>query len=68
MEDTALLMWGMFFGALGVGFFSYGKKQHAIVPQITGVMLLAFPYFISNSYLLVIIGAVLVTIPYFVRI
>jgi len=68
MEGTAQLIWGMIFGAIGVGFFVYGKKQKAIVPLTTGIALFIFPYFISNVYLLVLVGAVLVALPYFVRI
>ena len=68
MEGTSLLIWGMLFGAVGLGFFTYGKKQKAVVPLFTGVALFIFPYFISNVYMLVMVGVVLVVLPYFVRI
>jgi len=68
MEGTSLLIWGMVFGAIGLGFFAYGKKQKAIVPLVSGIALIAFPYFIANVYTLVIVGALLVVLPYFVRI
>lgn len=68
MEGTSLLIWGMVFGAIGLGFFIYGKKQKAIVPLFTGIALFIFPYFISNVYMLVIVGVILVALPYFVRI
>jgi len=68
MEGTSLLIWGMVFGAIGLGFFTYGKKQKAAVPLITGIALFMFPYFISNAYMLVIVGVLLVALPYFVRI
>lgn len=58
----------MLFGAVGLGFFTYGKKQKAVVPLFTGIALFIFPYFISNVYVLVIAGVVLVVLPYFVRI
>jgi len=57
----------MIFGAIGLGFLIYGKKQKAVVPLITGIALFVIPYFISNVYMLVIVGAVLVALPYFVR-
>ncbi|MEK7237488.1 MAG: hypothetical protein AAB242_12735 [Nitrospirota bacterium] len=63
----AVLMWGMLFGAIGFGFFLYGKKQKAVVPLIIGIALCVVPYFIANVYVLVGIGIVLVAIPYFVR-
>ncbi len=68
MKGTSLLLWGMLFGAVGLGFFTYGKKQKAAVPLVTGIALFIFPYFISNVYLLVMIGLVLVALPYFIRI
>ena len=68
MESTSLLLWGVLFGGFGIGFFSYGKKQKAIVPLLTGITLLIFPYFMSNVYILVITGTALIALPYFVRI
>lgn len=67
MSSTAVLMWGMVFGAVGLGFFLYGKKQKAVVPFIAGITLCVFPYFIENVYVLVGVGLVLVAIPYFVK-
>ncbi len=68
MQDTAQLMWGVLFGAIGLGFFVYGKKQKVIVPLIAGIVLMVLPYFISNALLLLIAGAVLVILPYFISI
>jgi len=68
MEGTSLLVWGMLFGAVGLGFFTYGRRQKAVVPLVTGIALFLFPYFISNVYVLVIAGIALSVLPYFVRI
>ena len=68
MDSSAQIMWGMFFGAIGLGFFIYGQRQRAIIPFVIGVALFVFPYFISNVYLMVVVGVVLVAIPYFIRI
>ena len=62
-----MLIWGMVFGSIGLGFFIYGKKQKAPVPLMVGIALFVFPYFISDVYLLVLAGAALVVTPYFVR-
>ena len=67
MNNTTLLVWGMLFGSIGLGFFLYGKKQKAIVPLTTGIALSIAPYFISNVYMLIITGIVLMVVPYFVR-
>ncbi len=65
--DSSILIWEMLFGAIGLGFFSYGKKQKAVIPLFTGISLLIFPYFVSNLYLLLVIGFALIALPYFVR-
>ena len=65
--NTAILLWGILFSSIGLGFFIYGKKQYKIVPLTCGIALMAYPYFISNTLVLVVIGVALVCIPYFVR-
>ena len=60
-------MWGMIFGSIGLGFFVYGKKQKTIIPFLSGIGLLVFPYFISNVFILVITGIVLVALPFFIK-
>ena len=57
----------MLFGAIGTGFFIYGKRQKAAVPLFAGVALFVVPYLISNVYILVAAGVVLVALPYFLR-
>ena len=65
---TAVLLWGLLFGSIGFGFIIYGKKQKAIVPLITGIVLCVVPYFIANVYKLVVVGVGFMAIPFFVRI
>jgi predicted membrane protein len=60
---TAVLLWGLLFGSIGLGFFIYGRKQRAVVPLICGLALMVFPYLVSNTMLLVGIGAVLIGFP-----
>jgi hypothetical protein len=64
---TAVLLWGLLFGSIGLGYFIYGKKQRAVVPLVCGLGLMIFPYFVPNTMLLVGVGAVLIAIPYFLR-
>jgi hypothetical protein len=65
--DTSSLLWGLVFGSIGFGFLLYGRKQRAVVPLICGLGLMVFPYFVSNTILLITIGIVLIAIPYFFR-
>ncbi len=65
--NESWLLWGLLFGSIGLGFFVYGRKQKAVVPMVCGLALMIFPYFISNTIVLVAIGAMLIAVPYFVR-
>jgi len=47
--------------------FHDGRRQRAVVPLVCGLALMIFPYFVANVPLLVGIGVVLITIPYFLR-
>jgi hypothetical protein len=66
--NATLLLWSLLFSSIGLGFFIYGKKQRAVVPLFSGLGLMIYPYFVSNTLLLVVIGAALTVLPYFVRI
>ena len=65
--NESWLLWGLLFGSIGLGFFVYGKRQRAVVPLVCGLALMAFPYFVSNTLLLVLVGVALIAVPYFVR-
>jgi predicted membrane protein len=65
--DVGLLLWGLLFSSIGLGFFLYGKKQRAVVPLVCGLVLMIYPYFIPNVIALVAIGVVLTAVPYFFK-
>ena len=65
--DAGLLLWGLLFSSIGLGFFLYGKKQRAVVPLVCGLVLMIYPYFIPNVIALVAIGVVLTPVPYFFK-
>jgi hypothetical protein len=67
VPSAAVLLWEVAFGSVGLAYFVYGKKQQRFVPLLCGIGLMAFPYFISNTILLVVIGLVLSLVPYFFR-
>ncbi|MBI1284895.1 MAG: hypothetical protein GC183_11225 [Thiobacillus sp.] len=66
--NTSLLLWSLLFSSIGLGFFIYGKRQKAVVPLLSGLGLMIYPYFVSSSILLVAIGVALMALPYFVRV
>ena len=68
MVNMSTLMWGIIFGSIGLGFFVYGKKQKAMIPILSGIGLMVFPYFISNIYILIMSGIVLIALPFFIKV
>lgn len=67
MNGQASLISELLLSAAGFSYFIYGKKQRAVVPLVCGLVLMVFPYFVSSTVLLVIIGAVLLAVPFFVK-
>lgn len=67
METESLLLWGLLFGSIGLGYFIYGRQQEKLVPKYSGIALIVFPYFVPNVYWLVGIGVGLLALPYFLR-
>jgi hypothetical protein len=67
VDSEASLLWGVVFGAVGLAYFVYGKKQQRFIPLLCGIGLMIFPYFMSNTVLLVVVGLALSAIPYFFR-
>jgi hypothetical protein len=67
MDSPASLVWELLFSAAGAGYFIYGKKRRATVPFVCGLVLMVYPYFVSSTLLLVVIGVALLALPYFVR-
>ena len=65
--DTTTLMVSLLFGALGMGYFMFGKKERRMVPLFAGVLLMVVPYFIANVIVLVISCVLLTAVPFVVR-
>jgi hypothetical protein len=59
-------MIGVIAGAIGTGYFIYGKRQQKFVPMMAGLMLGLYPFFTDNPLLLVLIGALLMAAPFMI--
>ena len=53
------------FGAFGVGYFMYGKKQGHLTSILCGFALVVFPWFVDSVFWTVIVGVVLMALPFF---
>ena len=57
---------GVVAGAIGMGYFIYGKRQAKYVPMIAGVLLCVYPYFVESLLALSVIGLLLVAAPFLI--
>jgi len=55
------------FGIIGWYAFMYGWKQKSIRPSIIGIVLMVYPYFVSNAYFAFAIGIALTAALFFWR-
>ena len=68
MESESFLLCSVLFSSIGLGFFVYGRRQRSLMPLLTGLALMSYPYFVDTVTLLIGVGIVLIALPYFVRI
>jgi hypothetical protein len=65
--SPAALLGSILFGAVGLGAFIYGKRMVLYKPMVIGVALMAYPYFVPETWLIYTIGCVLCLGLYFYR-
>ncbi len=58
------LIWGVFFGIIGMGYFSFGRKQDRLVFMLTGAGLMLFPYFVEGVTATIVTGVLLLALPF----
>jgi hypothetical protein len=66
MDPNSLLI-GIVAGLVGGGYFAWGRKHSRVVPLLSGVALMLYPYFIDATWLLLFIGAALCAAPFVIR-
>ncbi len=67
MGDSDTFFWSLIFGAIGAGYFIYGKNQRNPVMMGLGAALCVYPYFVTDLVLTLIIGTALTLAPFFLR-
>ncbi len=67
MPSPAALFGSLIFGVVGIAAFRYGKRSALLVPMILGIVLMGFPYFVPQTWLLYTIGAALTLAVWFFR-
>lgn len=65
--SIGLIYWGLFISLIGFAFFMYGKKRPDGPAIITGIILMAYPYFVSSVGWSIGIGIAILAIFAFLR-
>ena len=58
--SAGMLYWGVFIGLIGMGFLMVGKRRSDALAIVTGVVLVAYPYFIASLFWNIAVGAFVV--------
>jgi len=66
-ESTFKLFFILFAGAIGFGYFRYGRQQQNLVASFCGAGLMGYPYFVHGIVWLVLLGLLLLAVPFFIR-
>jgi hypothetical protein len=61
-----IIAW-VIFGAIGFVAFAYGKKSRSMRPMILGGILMIYPYFVSETWPLYIVGGIFTAALYYWR-
>jgi hypothetical protein len=67
MFDTNIMLSSIIFGSIGMWYFIYWKKDHKIVALISGIILMIYPYFVTNIYYSIIIWIILMILPFYLK-
>jgi len=67
MFSAMNLLVGIITGAFGLAYFIYGKKQSKMIFMVTGIALMVYPYLFSNMIVLIVIGVVLLPLPFVLK-
>jgi hypothetical protein len=67
MPSPANLFGALIFGVIGLAAFLYGKKQAKMGPLVIGLLLMIYPYFIEETWILYATGAALTAAIFFFR-
>ena len=62
--SVSSLLIGVITGAVGMGYFVYGKKQQEWLPLCCGIGLMTYSWFIDGLIWNIIIGVVLTVVPW----
>jgi hypothetical protein len=60
--DPNALLVSLLFSSVGFVLFAYGKKQSRVPHMLTGVVLMVYPYFVSNLIAMSAVGVAIIAL------
>lgn len=67
MDSTLLLLSGLVFTSVGLGYFIYGRRQDHKMALLAGIALMVYPYFVSGTPAMVGVGGLLMAVPFLLK-
>ncbi|MGA7802679.1 MAG: amino acid transport protein [Gammaproteobacteria bacterium] len=64
--NTSSLLLSLLFSSIGLGYFTYGKRQQRFGSMLAGAGLCVYTYFVSGVLLTVGIGVAFMALPFFI--
>ena len=61
------LFLNLLISSVGMGYFIYGRKMVDIPFIVCGLILSVYPYFVGDLTLMIIIGVVILSVPFLLR-
>ena len=68
MGSGNFLFLSFLFGTIGVAYLMYAKKQQKWMAFLSGLGLCAFTYFFTNMVFIIVVGIMLMILPFVIRI
>ncbi|MEB3263024.1 MAG: hypothetical protein VKJ66_01485 [Synechococcus sp.] len=67
MPSPGALMLNLMLGFVGMAYLLYGRRESALVPLVCGILLLIAPYLVPGTWPQLLVGAVLIALPWVLR-
>ena len=67
MPTPAALFASLIFGIVGIAAFRYGKKSALVIPMVLGIVLMVYPYFVPETWMIYAIGSALTCAAWYFR-
>lgn len=65
--DNAILVLGLIFSSIGIGYFVYGRRQSNMVTRWCGLALILYPYLVTDALTMVAVGVGIMLVPRFIE-